>query len=719
MGCIYKKIGIEMAYNKFLIAPFDSGLDTRLKPWLIPDSAFTHLENAYISRGVLKKRVGSNLTGVGASSSLTKPLYSRLSILLGVTDGAGDISGTTKGIIFKVGQMFSVGDEMFTVTEEGTPGTMLTTGAATVHTYDTITGAYVINGAAALGSLYFYPAESVMGLTLYENGVVNNQPSYAFDTQFIYKYSSGYWVADYTTIPFTGTNKDFFNCCNWRGITPDLFSIFASNFTTDSIISYNGTTWAAFKPSFLVAATNTVDSANLIAGFKDRLLFLGTKETVGGVAKVFKNRIRYSHNGSPYAASAFYEAGEVGASGGGYIDAPIKEDIISFGFIKDRLIVYFENSCWELIYTGNYMLPYVWQSLNTEMGSVNSSSTVAFDKVLLTISNNGITACDGNDIERVDEIIPDKVFDVLHTASGIKQIHGIRDFYNENVYWTYRDYDNSLLNHYPDKLFVFNYNNKTWAFNDDCFTCFGLFEQESEDVQPQARKVIAGNQQGFILSLNNDKYTNAPALQISSMVSTTDITLIVEDHNHIVGDYIYIKNAQGIVLSADSIYQVTERTDKDTIKVDGTFTGTYTGGGTLSRVSKISVKSKQWNPFISKGNAVYIPKISFCVKKTTYGEVLVDYSVSGADLSMVDESGAGGTACILGDNILDTKALSLIPFESQQSTLWHSVSFQGEGDNIQIHITLTDKQMRDFNIVTSDFQLQGMILYAQQLLREV
>lgn len=46
-----------MAIDRFLIAPLEEGLRTDLKPWLIPDSAYAELNNAYIFRGRLKKKV--------------------------------------------------------------------------------------------------------------------------------------------------------------------------------------------------------------------------------------------------------------------------------------------------------------------------------------------------------------------------------------------------------------------------------------------------------------------------------------------------------------------------------------------------------------------------------------------------------------------------------------------------------------------------------------
>ena len=97
--------------DRFLIAPYDksSGLRSDLKPWLIPDEAFSALENAYVFRGRVRKRFGSRWFN-------NNPLLSRLRIQVGQV---GAITPTTSaGILFdsladtgfplSVGQGFSI-----------------------------------------------------------------------------------------------------------------------------------------------------------------------------------------------------------------------------------------------------------------------------------------------------------------------------------------------------------------------------------------------------------------------------------------------------------------------------------------------------------------------------------------------------------------------------------------------------------------------------------
>jgi len=155
--------------DRFMIAPLASGLQTNLKPWLIPDDAFELLRNAYVFRGRVVKRFGARLME-GSSASIVgyEQLASRLSIKIGTTNaGTGNFAATVPGAIFEVGQMFSIGTQIYTVYQTGAPAAMLTTGAGS-GTYNTTTGAVAITAGPLNTDVYFYPAQPVMGLISYE-----------------------------------------------------------------------------------------------------------------------------------------------------------------------------------------------------------------------------------------------------------------------------------------------------------------------------------------------------------------------------------------------------------------------------------------------------------------------------------------------------------------------------------------------------------------------
>ena len=753
--------------DRFLIAPLDTGLQTDLRPWLIMDDSFAELNNAYVFRGRVRKRFGSSYMGLGTNLT-QQALASRLSIIVGSTDGSGNISGTVPGSIFKVGQGFSIGGTFFTVIALGTPGNMLRNdGNIGIQSFNTTTGAFVITNALINTSVRFYTAEPVMGLTLYEKGPINNEPAFAFDTQFAYIFSSGFWQRSGTGVTpiWHGNNLNFFWTENWDGITPDQVVMFVSNFNAtigtpgindDPLWYYNGSTWAPFSPfTTFLSDGSFVATARIIINFKNRLLLLNTIERgADGINRPFVNRCRYSHNGSPFSQKsvgidnanfAWLEPNQsftVGAAtgiadGAGFIDATTEEEIVSAEFIKDRLIVYFERSTWELAYTGNQVIPFVWQKINTELGSEAPNSTVPFDKVILTVGNTGIHACSGSNVERIDTKIPDQIFKINTTDRGTTRVAGIRDYSVEMVYWSFPAMNETIDDTYPNRVFVYNYRNNSWSFNDDCITVFGYFEQQSDMtwqsatftwevanmawdsgvLEAQSRQVIAGNQEGFVFLIQADVSSNAAVMQLSNIiVNGTGLNLIIIDHTLQEGDYIYIQGSQQDILDPEGIEQFIFKIqlviDDDTVFINpATLVGIYDGGAFVARVSQINILSKQWNPYVDKSRGVYLSKIDFNILKTTFGEVTVDYYPSYTSLSMIDEATENGV--IVGNSILEMFPYALYPLESVQTMLWHPVYFQTEGESVQINISLNDEQMRSIPIAFSDFELEGLILHTQ------
>src|SRR5271157_3533325 len=159
-----------MANDKFLIAPFDNGLNTSLKPFAIPDNAFSEMRNAYAWRGRIVKRFGSELSGAGTTNSILKALYSKgmidlssftasLCYGLGQTDKNGAFTvNLPLTLLFAPGQYFNVGQyfkiisltntSTFTLTVTGNPANLTVVGVGT-GTLDTTTGELIIAGTTA------------------------------------------------------------------------------------------------------------------------------------------------------------------------------------------------------------------------------------------------------------------------------------------------------------------------------------------------------------------------------------------------------------------------------------------------------------------------------------------------------------------------------------------------------------------------------------------
>ena len=737
-----------MAYDRFMIAPLNTGLQRDVRSWLIMDDSFEKLQNAYLFRGRVRKRFGSIWMG-------TTQFQTRLRIQVGTI---GSPTSPVPGNQFNIGQMFSAGTQVFTVITAGVTQPMLSTGPGT-GTFSTTDGAFALAGTGLPGGtpIFWYPALPVMGITQYEIGAINNHPTYAFDTEFAYRFFPGTgWDRSGTgSSPiWHGNDLNFFWAANWMGAASNIVAMFVTNFNAtvgvpggndDPIwVTQDGAAWTNFSDVTVFLTTGAqVSTARIILPFKNRLILLNTIElnAAGNLNTQYKNRCRYSHNGSPFSTNAWLEPNQTfmgtNADGAGFVDATTEEGIVSAEFIKDRLIVYFERSTWELVYTANETLPFVWQKINTELGSQGTFSTVPFDKLVLTIGNTGIHACTGANVERIDNKIPDEIFEFKVENNENLRIAGIRDYITEMVYWTFVDDSATETQTFPTQVLVYNYRTGSWAVNDDCFTAFGYFEQlqdttwastapltwsqanftwDSGIIQANQRQVLAGTPEGFVVIIQSDEVSrNAPSMQITSMtipspsgLGSVDIEAI--NHNVAIGDYVTVENAQGIT-QASTVYLVTNVIDEDNFTIFALdIAGIYTGGGVSARVSVIQILTKRFNPYVKEDRSFYLAKVDFAVLKTANGEITVDYYPSSTELSMI-QAGIGNDS-IMGNNVLETSPYALYPLENEQSLLWHPVYFQTVGEFVQLYLYFTSDQMVDADIsLNSEFELEAMTLY--------
>jgi hypothetical protein len=303
---------------------------------------------------------------------------------------------------------------------------------------------------------------------------------------------------------------------------------------------------------------------------------------------------------------------------------------------------------------------------------------------------------------------------------------------------------------------VYNYKNQSWAIHDDTFTALGYFEQQADTTwatsAPQTweqsneawnsgviaanqRQILAGNMEGFVVRLSDDIARNCAALQITNVTGTTGvITLTIVAHNlddiptvnQFDQDFILLENMtwfdQGSYLNGN-IYEVDHVVNANTITIDigTTVIPVYRGSGTAARVSNIQITTKQFNPYDKQDRNVFIERINFCVERTLDNydptqpspQITVDYSPSSSGVRMIQ--GGVATGAIMGNSILETGPYNPIyyPLEQYQDRLWHPIYFQSDGNCIQIYMYMTPSQMTNPRIALADFELEGMILYAQ------
>lgn len=423
----------------------------------------------------------------------------------------------------------------------------------------------------------------------------------------------------------------------------------------DGIRWYDGTGWVNFAPPLDVTGTPQIlQGCLMMFTYHDHLVCLNTNEgTTLGTVQNYPQRARYSQNGNVFYAvplpannnsipvgNEWYQTPGVG----GFIDATTNESIIGAALIKDVLVVYFDSSTWKLVFTGNQVLPFLWERINSEVGCQSTFSVVPFDQHALDVGSNGIFQCNSVDMDRIDRIIPDEVFDFRNANNGQQRVYGIRDFYSEMAYWTYGSSAPSLSvspfspRVFPDRILAYNYVDGTWSTFYTSYTCFGHFQTDTNltwgnavnpwqtynaswstfENQVAFPSVVAGNQTGvvFFSRETDESYPpqNDPSLFIYGITNAVPSVFNIPNHNlsSTVNQLIKITDVKGAIALNGNTYLVDQVIDENNVTLLD-FTGNsvsnvagYTYGGFCTLVDNFVVTTKALNPFYERGENVRI-----------------------------------------------------------------------------------------------------------------
>lgn len=569
-------------YKPTAIASQESGLIKDKQAYVIPQDAFVALENAYVWRGVTKRRDGYETLGrlrrvltaqalnvTVASSTYDNDAEDILTTLgLRATEPNADIECGSLTITIDPGGSI-------TVLEDNGDGTLSITAMNGLNAIsgkiNYVTGMISVLFAAPIGAglivqvdFNYHPCLPSMGITQRELDAINAEDTIFFDTKYAYIFSGMTFTEFIPGTTWTGSDINFFWWTNyWTIATNKLFWVTNFNSSTPDPIRYtNGTTWTDFLPALDGTGVDKLHQSLMLIPYRGRLVALNTYEGDPAASAVqFPNRARWSQNGDPTDQTEGWRSDIQGR--GGFNDAPTSEHIVTAGFIRDTLIVYFERSTWKLRYTGNEILPFVWERINVELGAESTFSLVRFDKGTLAVGDKAITTCDGNYVERIDQQIIDEVFKIHNGNDGVKRVHGIRNFFEQVVYWVFPSSDEDPI--YPNRVLLYNYQNNTWAFFNDSFTTVGSF-QRTDDIrwsdlagiswqnyqkawnagrqQSQFPLIVGGNQQGYI-QIFNQKVGNDASLHIQAITVGEPPVITCVNHNLINGDIIEINGIQG------------------------------------------------------------------------------------------------------------------------------------------------------------------------------
>lgn len=812
-----------MAYTPYFIGPYTVGLEKDLDSYLIPETAFPNLDNAYLWRGRVYKKGGTqNLGFLGIRQQI-----------LGTRGAGADVYNLNLNFTPILPGSLIITDDTTTFTDNGTGGFTITPvpGNGTVNApTNYATGAINITfnvgnaGATVTASWALSPGANspVMGLRRRDISDTPQEQLVAFDRVAAYRFDNTIKVfvpiityktqagqTTTNTVAWTGSNTDFFYSMNYQGaffatnnvpgasayVITNITNAAAAQVTTstgnnfaagdvvyfnnvqgmteingltgvvtvagnpftvninstgfsaytgggvawshtltkansgDGIRWYDGTGWVNFLPPLddnTVGAPRLLQGARLLFAYKGYMVALNTFEgPLGSTPINFQNRARFSQYTS-IDGSIFY-APPLPASNpgiaqqgawwdtepgfGGFIDCPTAQSIIAAEFIKDVLVVYFERSIYRLVATGNDIDPFVWEKINTEIGSDATFSPIPFDAQILSIGQNGVYACDSLSVDRVDRIIPDVVFEFQNVNNGGRRVQGIRDFYSEMVYWTF--VDNSTPNVFPNRSLIYNYLQKSFSIFENDITCYGYYNTYDDLTWGRANNpwasytrtwddainsanfplVIAGNQQGlvfFVESAAGDKFaTNAPSLHVTGFSNA--VPAVITSPNHgleidalpvTLGDYIIFSELNGVTGINGNVYKVNTIPTADTftlVDLNGAPVSSatpYTFGGVITIVDNFEITTKPFNPYFSTGKSARLGYVDFYIDNPD----LID----GQRASII-------VNLYLDDDLLTPVETQILPINDviypNNEKFWTRVYFNSQGEFLSLELT--------------------------------
>lgn len=557
-----------------------------------------------------------------------------------------------------------------------------------------------------------------------------------------------------------------------------------AQYLTSSIAGQDGIRWYDGDPTATANVQGWVNfapplSSNLnpeyLAGalalvpFKDRLLAFGpTTKQSNGTIKYYPDRVIYSQNGTPFyntlvpinisPAPTTSDAWYFSPAGfGGFVSAGIQQPIISIGNNEDVLIVSFPSRQTRLTYTSNDYIPFLFYSINSEIGTEATFSTVTLDDGVLAVGPYGFSVTTQTSTKRLDLQIPDKVFTIEAKNNGVQRICAARDYKNEYVYFTYpvatntgQD-DASKFYIFPTETLVYNYRNNTWAVWDENYTTYGQYWKQFDYTWSQnpyttwggtfeswssglnvARypDVIGGNQQGFVLIKGKavgeaqSQYVKGIILGVFSNPGGQIIRIQSPNHCLQVGDFVNFNGmtAAGMTGFSTNNYRVNKIVDDDNFEfiqpvAYGPIAGTYNGAATYSRHVVPYLQTKQFQPYWDQARKVRMGTSRYLFDTTSDGQVTLQlFQSQNADDATnnppyAPDLSSSNDAVIFSDILFtcpEPNNLQLLDSEGQDQ-IWHRMSTSMIGDSVQIGITLSDEQMTNPNICNSEITLYSIV----------
>lgn len=558
-----------MPYDELLIAPFREGKRKDVESWLLPNEAFDDLENVYLHRGVLQKRRGYKVYGqmgtfVSAETGFSNPGGNQYTKTLANTP---IIAGSLK-VYDDGGPQALYDDGSGTFTGNGTGTIDYTTGAVDV----TFTGAIVGNVDADYHYSDTGNDRKIRGLFNLENSLGDDKlVACDRDCLSVYDITYGYFAnkSNGANYIYFGNTTELFHA---RGYKSKLYLTDGIDSTASSgMWTYDPSTdqVSDFTAQYGSGGTDLVNKCTTIIPYYRRLLLIRTVEGVSNTD--YKQRIRWSKIDDPTTWRA-----DIPGQGSG-LDAATNEEIVGAGIIHDVLVVALERSIWLFEYTGGYTPPFRWRRIkgNLEINAIYG--TIETEQMVIFIGHGGIYACDGVNVQRLDDKIPDFTIEDINI-----------EYFNKVCAVYDRGLDQVLIS-YPSTQSSTE-NDRTLAF---------------------------GLKDGWFAEYNFGMHALGSYIQITdqTFADLTDGTTLWGVYSSFLFQELTRQAREDLILGGKDAGYVYGISDDNTGRDYPSDTATS---------YNFNIESKRFTPYVSEGIKARLSHIDFFVTQTSTGEVSLD-----------------------------------------------------------------------------------------------
>lgn len=470
--------------------------------------------------------------------------------------------------------------------------------------------------------------------------------------EYLYSYDSA--TNTFTQIAFagsvTGTTFGITDPAAYISGTTYLTKAGAQRFVLtgkgmSDIYFYDGTDIRSFtsvvdNPDYQAPALGTLTKATSIIWFGERLnlfspVISGTTYHQGILYSGIRNT---AGNGDKF-----------NVAGSGLIEADTYEQMQGAIILSDVVIMNFQRSGWTLEKTRDAFNPYLTRKIPSVLGTDAPFSAVSWNYQVKSIGKTGLITTDSRQLLRFDNKIPYFTQNDIETIN-FDLIYGGFDRVNGQFLFAYRQSGSNLSATTQDKVLVYNYEEKTFAINDQRFSCFGqtidgndLTWNEIDETQDpswsrwdttedtwnkiglgaESQKTLAGDNLGFVYEINRgfDDYFVA----ISNITNATSAVITVSESAFKIGDRVILQNVEGMTEINNLIGTITAATTTSlTVNINSSNFSSYTGSGTVSKLIDFKAQLTPFNPYRAQGRRCYISHIEFLLN-TNSGNLTVDF----------------------------------------------------------------------------------------------